>query len=269
MKMGMELFRSARSAAVAQADPVAAREQAMVVAHQGALSRREVALRKHSWRLSALKARMLGAGAASGGLALIAVADGFNPLGDLVLAGLAAGGAAVAVRSSRKAKDIAAHPPVVAIPPLPPARLRPGARGAAQADRVRIALLHIYDVVPPVMTLHPQAGDELARAVADVEPLLRGQVERLAALDRIECDMPGSAPAWAAAQGAEEISARLDAGANALEGLITAAAQLLAAPDLVDGVDEVLLPAIDSLQAFSYGLHRVQAQNPGYLPPGS
>jgi hypothetical protein len=259
----MDLFRSAREAAVVANDPQAQRERSMVVAHEMAVSKREAAQRKHAFRVSGLKTQAVMAGGAAGILGVATLGSGFNPVGDIILAGLAAASGVISFRSSRRAKELAAHPPEVAVPPLPPARLRPGARGAAQADRVRSALLHLYDLIPSVYTLHPQAGHDLARAVSDVEPLLRGQVERLAALDRIECDMPGSAPAWAASQGAQEITNRLDTGAVALEGLITAAAQMLAAPDLVDGVTDVLLPAIDSLQAFAYGLNQAsQVQQP-------
>lgn len=254
--MGMDLLRSARDASVVASDPVAQRERQMVAAHQLAVSRRETAMRKHSIRVSGLKTQAVVAGGTAGVLGLATLGSGFNPFGDLVLAGLAAASGVVSFRSARRSRDVAASPPQVAVPPLPPARLRPGARGAAQAERIRMALLHLYDLIPNVYALYPQAGHDLARAVSDVEPLLRGQVERLAALDRIEYDMPGSAPAWAAAKGSQEVAARLDAGAAALEGLITAAAQMLAAPDLVDGVTEVLLPAIDSLEAYAYGLHQ-------------
>jgi hypothetical protein len=252
----MDLFRSAREAAVVASDPVAQRERTMVVAHQMAVSRREAAQRKHAFRVSGLKTQAVVAGGAAGVLGVATLGSGFNPIGDIILAGLAAASGVVSFRSSRKARELAAHPPEVAVPPLPPARLRPGARGAAQAERVRLALLHMYDLIPNVYALHPQAGHDLGRAVSEVEPLLRGQVERLAALDRIECEMPGSTPAWAAAKGAADIANRLDAGAVALEDLITAAATMLAAPDLIDGVTEVLLPAIDSLAAYAYGLHQ-------------
>lgn len=256
VKMGMELFRTAKQAAVVQADPVAQRERQMVMEHQQAVARKASAERSHKLQVTGIKTEAVLAGGTSGALAVGTVASGMG-LGGLVMASLAAGSAALAVRFGRKARRVAANPPQVAIPPLPPPRLRPGARGAAQAERVRIALLHLYDLIPAVYTLHQDAGRDLVRAVSEVEPLLRAQVERLAALDRIELDMPGSAPAWAAAKGGDEVALRLDAGAQALEGLITASATLLAAPDLVDGVTEVLAPAIDSLTAYSYGLHRL------------
>ena len=150
------------------------------------------------------------------------------------------------------------------LPPLPPARLRPGARGADQADRVADALLHLYDLVPNVGRLYPQAGQELWRAVSDVEPLLRGQVERLASLDRIEWEMPGSRAAEAAVAAGRGSPVACRAGADALEELIAAAARMLAAPDIGDGVPDALAPAIDSLDAFAHGLARGERGSAGW-----
>ena len=141
--------------------------------------------------------------------------------------------------------------------------MRPGARGADQADRVANALLHLYDLVPNVGRLYPQAGQELWRAVSDVEPLLRGQVERLASLDRIEWEMPGSRAADAAIAAGTEIAGRLRAGADALEDLIAAAARMLAAPDIGEGVPDTLAPAIMSLDAFAHGLNAANAARLG------
>jgi hypothetical protein len=173
-----------------------------------------------------------GTGAAVLGLSTVASAP--SPGAMIFLGGLTAGTAALGWRARSRAKDLEAHPPVPQLPPLPPARLRSGARGSDQADRVANALLHLYDLVPNVGRLYPQAGQELWRAVSDVEPLLRGQVERLASLDRIEWEMPGSRAAEAAVAAGVEVGARLRSGADALEELIAAAARLLAAPDIAD-----------------------------------
>ena len=121
------------------------------------------------------------------------------------------------------------------------------------------ALLHLYDLVPNVGRLYPQAGQELWRAVNDVEPLLRGQVERLASLDRLEWEMPDSRAAEAAIAAGTDITGRLRGGADALEDLLAAAARMLAAPDIGDGVPDALAPAIDSLDAFGHGLNAANA----------
>ena len=177
-----------------------------------------------------------------------------RPVEFLIMGLLGAASGVWGWRQRSHARELQAHPPVPQLPPLPPARMRPGARGADQADRVANALMHLYDLIPNVGRLYPQAGQELWRAVSDVEPLLRGQVERLGSLDRIEGEMPGSSAARAAVQAGATVTARLKAGADALEELIAAAVRMLAAPDVGDPVPDALAPAILSLEAFTHGL---------------
>jgi hypothetical protein len=262
MQLGMDLVRQAREAAKATSVP-ASRDRQMAEAHRAALVRYEGQVRQHQGRVAGAKAGMVAGGAGTAVLGLSTVASAGSPGQMIFLGGLTAGTAALGWRARRRAKDLEAHPPVPQLPPLPPARLRPGARGADQADRVANALLHLYDLVPNVGRLYPQAGQELWRAVSDVEPLLRGQVERLASLDRIEWEMPGSRAADAAIAAGTEIAGRLRAGADALEDLIAAAARMLAAPDIGEGVPDALAPAIDSLDAFAHGLHAANAARLG------
>ena len=259
MQVGIDLVRQARAANRAHSRP-ATRERQMAAEHQAALVRYKSAVRAHQGRINGAKAGALVGGAGTVALGLAAVGStGGGVLDSIALALLAAGSATVGWRARRRAAALAAHPPVPALPPLPPARLRPGARGADQADRVANALLHVYDLVPSVGRLYPQAGQELWRAVNGVEPALRGQVERLASLDGIEAQMPGSRAAEAAVEAGGIVTARLRAGADALEDLLAAAARMLAAPDVGDGVPDALAPAIDSLDAFAYGLHAADA----------
>ena len=211
MQLGMDLVRQAREAAKANSVP-ASRDRQMAEAHRAALVRYEGQVRQHQGRIAGAKAGVVAGGAGTAVLGLSTVASAGSPGQMLFLGGLTAGTAALGWRARRRAKDLEAHPPVPQLPPLPPARLRPGARGADQADRVANALLHLYDLVPNVGRLYPQAGQELWRAVSDVEPLLRGQVERLASLDRIEWEMPGSRAADAAIAAGTEITGRVRAG---------------------------------------------------------
>ena len=262
MQLGMDLVRQAREAAKSNSAP-ASRDRQMAEAHRAALVRYEGQVRQHQGRIAGAKAGVVAGGAGTAVLGLSTVASAGSPGQMLFLGGLTAGTAALGWRARRRAKDLEAHPPVPQLPPLPPARLRPGARGADQADRVASALLHLYDLVPNVGRLYPQAGQELWRAVSDVEPLLRGQVERLASLDRIEWEMPGSRAGDAAIAAGTEITGRLRAGADALEDLIAAAARMLAAPDIGDGVPDALAPAIDSLDAFAHGLNAANAARLG------
>jgi hypothetical protein len=264
MQLGIDLVRQAREAAKSNSAP-ASRDRQMAEAHRAALLRYEGQVRQHQGRIAGAKAGVVAGGAGTAVLGLSTVASAGSPGQLLFFGGLTAGTAALGWRARRRAKDLEAHPPVPQLPPLPPARLRQGARGADQADRVAGALLHLYDLVPNVGRLYPQAGQELWRAVSDVEPLLRGQVERLASLDRIEWEMPGSRAADAAIAAGTEITSRVRAGADALEDLIAAAARMLAAPDIGDGVPDALAPAIDSLDAFAHGLHTAHAARLGGL----
>jgi hypothetical protein len=261
--VGMDLVKQAREAAKANSAP-ATRERQMAAEHRAALVRHEVELRRHQGRVAGARAGMVAGGAGTAALSLAALGSTSGGLGDTVLLGaLAAGSAALGWRSRRRARALERQPPVPVLPPLPPARLRPGARGADEADRVANALMHLYDLVPNVGRLYPQAGHELWRAISDVEPLLRGQVERLASLDRIEWEMPGSRAAQAAVEAGAVVAGRLRAGADALEELIAAAVRMLAAPDIGDGVPDALAPAITSLEAFTHGLNAVNAARLG------
>lgn len=258
MQLGIELVRTAREAAKSGTEPGTALERRMLDAHRLAVARHQIEVRRHHSRVASLKASAVAGGV--GAAAFTAVAAGADTPGGVAFAGLAAAGSgAWGWVRARRARVVAEHPPVPRLPPLPPARLRPGARGADLAVRVANALLHLYDLVPSVARLYPQAGTELWRAVSTVEPLLRGQVERLASLDRIEWEMPGSRAAVAAVDASNEIAGRLREGADALEDLIGASARMLAAPDIVDGVSEALAPAIISLDAYAHGLRAAQA----------
>ena len=260
VRAGIEMVRQAREAAKSVNGP-ASRDKRMAEAHHAAVVQHENEVRRHQGRIASTRAGIIvgGGGTAVLGVASVSAAATGSPVQMVLWGGLAAGSAALGLNSRKRAKGLEAHPPVPRIPPLPPARLRSGARGAEQANRVANALLHLYDLVPSVGRLYPQAGQELWRTVSEVEPLLRGQVERLASLDRIEWEMPGSRAAGAAIVAGTEIAGRLQGGADALEDLIAAAARMLAAPDIGDGVPDALAPAIDSLDAFAYGLNAANA----------
>jgi hypothetical protein len=262
LRAGMDLVKQAREAAMASAAP-SSRERQMEAAHRAALLRHEAEVRRHHGRVAGARAGAVVGGAGTAALGLASVGSIGSPGQALFLGGLAAASATLGLRSRSRARQLEGHPPVPRLPPLPPARMRPGARGADQADRVANALLHLYDLVPNVGRLYPDAGRELWRSIAEVEPLLRGQVERLASLDRIEWEMPGSRAAQAAVQAGVVVSGRLRQGADALEELIAAAVRMLAAPDLGGGVPDVLSPAIMSLEAFAHGLHAANAARPG------
>jgi hypothetical protein len=251
---GMDLVKQAREAARTTA-ATPSRERQMAAEHHAALVRHEAAVRRHHGRVAGAKAGFVVGGAGTAAMGAATIGSIGSPGQAAFFGVLAAASAAFGMRERARVKLLEAKPPVPVLPPLPPARLRPGARGAGEAERVANALMHLYDLVPNVARLYPQAGQELWRAVSDVEPLLRGQVERLSSLDRIEWEMPGSRAAQAAVDAGGVVTGRLRAGADALEELIEASVRLLAAPDIGDGVPNTLAPAILSLEAFTHGLH--------------
>jgi hypothetical protein len=256
----MDLVKQAREAAKANAAPPS-REKQMAAERQAALGRHEADLRRHQGRVAGARAGLVVGSAGTVAMGAATLGSMGSPGQAAFFGVLTAASAAFGMRSRSKAKSLEAQAPVPVLPPPPPARLRSGARGADQADRVANALIHLYDLVPNVAHLYPQAGQELWRAISAVEPLLRGQVERLASLDRIEWEMPDSRAGQAAVDAGVVVSGRLRAGADALEELIAASARLLAAPDIGDGVPSTLAPAILSLEAFAHGLNAANDAN--------
>jgi hypothetical protein len=237
-------------------------------AHQQALLEREAQSRRYRQSLAAQRARANGwvaAAGVSGTLALIDLLSApydFAPFG---LAGAAAAGA-MAVRSRLRLRRGPPPPRPMAVPP-PPVVLPAGTRGYEDAERLLRVRVQLVNLVPPVSRLHPDAGDELARADAESAPALGALVERLGVLSRIEREMPGTDAAAAAAASAEGVRARLVTGVEAYERLIAAAASMLAAPDLGTSAEQVLGPAVDALTAYAEGLS-VSADTFGGPRPG-
>ncbi len=129
-----------------------------------------------------------------------------------------------------------------------------GSIGAEVAERLAVAEANLGRVVPAVERLYPPAGAELSRAVDEAAPLLHQQVERLAVLDRVTREMGPGPASTAAREAAVSVTARLQAGVEAYEGLLAAAAELLGAPDLGRSAGELLDPAVQGMQAYTHGL---------------
>ena len=70
----------------------------------------------------------------------------------------------------------------------------------------------LVGMVPAVASLHPDAGRELKSADDEAAPALAAQVARLAVLDQVRRELPGSEAATAAADAAEQVRARLAEG---------------------------------------------------------
>ena len=109
-------------------------------------------------------------------------------------------------------------------------------------------------MVPAVTGLHPEAGRELASADAEAAPALAAQVTRLAVLDQVRRELPGSTAADAACAAAENVRARLAEGVAVYDRLLAAASTMLASPDLSRPSLDVLGPAADALTAYAAGL---------------
>ena len=110
--------------------------------------------------------------------------------------------------------------------------------------------------LPLVDQMHPDAGQQLRKALAEVDPALRSLVERLGTLYRTSQQMPGTQAAAAAHLASIEVAARLREGVEAYEGLVAAAAGLIAAPDLQQSVTQIVGPAVLEVQAYTSGLRK-------------
>ena len=169
--------------------------------------------------------------------------------------GAAVVGAVVAI-TSRRARSSLPPEPRVAVPPPPPATVPSSAIGSTEAQRLNALRLQLAQVIPTMQQLHPDAADELRRADAEAAPPLHGLVDRLAVLDRIRREMPGTQAEAAATVAAVEVRDRLAAGCGTYERLLAASATMLAAPDIARSTDEVLGPALQAMTAYTHGLQR-------------
>ena len=171
------------------------------------------------------------------------------------------GGAVAAVSAVRNRYD-AQH----AVEPAPPQLtaavgyhdLRRDAIGYPEAQQLAAVRRQITGMVPAVTALHPDAGRELTAADDEAAPALAAQVARLAVLDQIRRDLPGSQAAAAAGDSAQLVRARLAEGIDVYDRLLAAASTMLASPDLGRSSADVLGPASDALTAYAVGLRTAQ-----------
>lgn len=167
-------------------------------------------------------------------------------------------GSAVAAVVAVRARYSAAH----SVPPEPPslqstyavADVRRDAIGWAEAQGLAAVRRQLVAMVPAVAALHPDAGHELRTADGEAAPALAAQVTRLAVLDQVRRELPGSQAATAATDAAEQVRARLAEGVAVYDRLLAAASTMLASPDLGRSSIDVLGPAADALTAYAAGL---------------
>lgn len=168
---------------------------------------------------------------------------------------LATAGGATALVARRRRRNLPPPPRIDAVV-TPVTSLSSDAIGAQQAQQLTSLRLQLAQVIPAIDRLHPGAAEELRRADAEAATQLHALVERLAVLDSIRREMPGTTAESAATIAAHEVRDRLATGCATYERLIAASATMLAAPDVARGTDEVLGPALDGLAAYTHGLQR-------------
>ena len=168
----------------------------------------------------------------------------------------AAGFTGVLAYLTREKRQSMAPPAMPELPAMPIEPLPAGTPGADEVARWSRAASRWDDMLPLVDQMHPDAGSQLRRALREVDPALRSLVERLGTLYRTSQQMPGTQAAASAHRASIEVASQLRDGVEAYEGLVAAAAELIAAPDLNRSVTEVVGPAVLDVQAYTSGLRR-------------
>ena len=231
-----------------------------------AMDKHAKAVRKHQDRVQEQRRAAVTLTAVSGATAVLGVIDAASA-GQNALPGppwmWLLGSAFAAVSAVRK-RYAAAH----AVAPEPPALassyaasdIRRDAIGWAEAQGLDAVRRQLVAMVPAVAALHPDAGRELRSADDEAAPALAAQVTRLAVLDQVRRDLPGSQAAVAATDAAEQVRARLAEGVAVYDRLLAAASTMLASPDLGRSSIDVLGPASDALTAYAAGLRTASGE---------
>lgn len=258
IERGLDVVEAWRAARASKPNrELEARRQQAIAAHA-----REV--RRYERRKAQLSTRTIGGTAVAGVAGTVGVIDIIAEVATSDAAvygpswmwlGAAVLGGVTAITARRSQRSLT--PPAAFTPPIgPPPQLRADAIGAAEATRLTRLRLQLAEVVPALDSLHPAAAEDLRRADHEASPPLHALITRLDVLDRMRRDLDASAAKDAATTAAEQVRARLDAGCQTYEMLLTASASLLAAPDVSRSTDEVLTPAIEALSAYTHGLQR-------------
>lgn len=129
-----------------------------------------------------------------------------------------------------------------------------GSVGAVEVQRLTQVRAQVLNMSPSLDRLYPGAGDELRRADAEAAGPLTALAERLAVLDQLQRELPGTTAAASAARSATAVRDRLAEGCDTYDHLLAAAAQLLSAPDMSRSTSEILTPAVNAMLAYAHGL---------------
>lgn len=236
--------------------------RALAQEHRRAVARAEREQRGHAARRASLRSQEIGGAVVAGVSGSIAVIDAWMTAGGSDVPGptllwLATAGIALAVslRGRRWLRRLGPPPEQHALVGPPP-RLRRGAVGAAEVARFSAARVQVMTLAPSLERLHRGAGGELLRADLEAAGPLTALCERLTVLDELQRELPGTAAASSAASSAVIVRDRLVDGCATYDALLSAAAQLLAAPDLARSTADVLAPAVEAMLAYTHGLQR-------------
>ena len=230
-----------------------------------AMDKHAKAVRKHQERVQEQRREAVTLTAVSGATAVLGVIDAASPGASIPGAPwMWLIGSALAAVSAVRKRYAAGH----SVAPEPPALassyaasdIRRDAIGWAEAQGLAAVRRQLVAMVPADAALHPEAGKELKAADDEAAPALAAQVTRLAVLDQVRRDLPGSQAAAAAGDAAELVRARLAEGVAVYDRLLAAASTMLASPDLGRSSLDVLGPASDALTAYAAGLRTASGE---------
>ena len=135
-----------------------------------------------------------------------------------------------AVNARHRARTITAPEPPTMSAITRANDLRRDAIGNSEAQALAAVRRQLVTMVPAVASLHPEAGKELKAADDEAAPAFTAQVARLAVLDQVRRELPGSTAATAATDAAEQVRGRLAQGVAVYDRLLAAASTMLGLP---------------------------------------
>ena len=231
--------------------------RALATEHRRQLAEGQRQVLRHRTRVAGLKSQVTGGAVVAGVGGSIAVIDAVTgPPSSLWLwLGATGIGLLVSVRARWKLRGVGPGPELPALVGPPPTLPR-GATGQPEVARFTSVRVQVMTMAPSLDRLYPGAGDELRRADLEAAGPLTALCERLAVLDQLQRELPGTSAATTARESAEVVRARLSAGCATYDDLLAAAARLLSAPDLARSTEEVLAPAVNAMLAYAHGLQR-------------
>lgn len=227
---------------------VMAQRQALIANHQNRVV-------GHERRLRRMHSRQIVWTTGAAGASVMGVVGAVTPQPSLLWFTVAGCSGLFAYLTKEKRENLTA-PAAPELPALPIEPLPVGTPGSDEVARWSRAAARWDELLPLVDEMSPDAGQQLRRALTEVDPALRSLVERLGTLYRTTQQMPGTQAATVAHRASVEVAARLRDGVEAYEGLVAAAAELIAAPDLNRSVVEVVGPAVLDVQAYTGGLRK-------------